>query len=427
MLRRAIEEFVPDLRLMPDFTTERWMPRYVALVAVLMALGAARNLAARFAKARETVVCFFPSRRRPGKSIQGFNAALATQSQGLAQSFVLALRKAVVDLSAPYYKTHGFVLIGVDGSRVECPMTLANETAFGTAGKAKTGPQQFLTTAFCASTGLLWDYRRGDARSSERSHLLEMLNTFPERAMILADAGFTGYDVFKTILDSLRRMLIRVGSNVRLLRKLGFVVEQHEGIVYLWPQGARRAGLPPLILRLISFTGKRNQQVHLLTDVLDQAELSDAQAIEIYGLRWGIEVVYRSIKQTMGHRRMLSDSPEGARAELDWAVLGFWLIGLLAFKRQLQRKAGPCAWSPAMTLSVLRRACDASCSGKRGPHLETELAAAHRDDCKRTSSKKSRHWPAKKREKPPGSPKARNATELEIAQAAALKEKKVAA
>jgi hypothetical protein len=369
----------------------------------------------------------FPSRRRPGQSIQGFNAALAKQSAGLVQCFVLALRRAVVDLSEPYCKTHGFVLIGVDGSRVECPMTLANEKAFGTAGKAKTGPQQFLTTAFCASTGLIWDFRRGDARSSERAHLLEMLKTFPEKAMILADAGFTGYDVFKAILDSQRRLLIRVGSNVRLLRKLGFHVETYQGIVYLWTGEAKRQGQPPLALRLISFYGKRNQQVHLLSDVRDPAELSDAQASQIYGLRWGIEVVYRSIKQTMGRRRMLSDSPEGAQAKLDWAVIGFWLIGLMAFKRQLKRKAGPSAWSPAQALSVLRGACEAAWSGTRGPNLQRALAAAHRDEYQRTSSKTSRHWPAKKRDKPPGSPKARNATELEIKQAAALKERKVAA
>jgi hypothetical protein len=426
MLRRAIGEFAPDLALLPR-SAERWVPRYVALVAVLMALGAARDLAARFARARDTVASLFPSRRRPGRSIQGFNAALAKQSPGLVRRFVPALRRAVVSLSARHAEAHGFVPIGVDGSRVECPMTLANEAAFGIAGKAKTGPQQFLTTAFCARTGLLWDFRRGDARSSERSHLLEMLDTFPEGAMVLADAGFTGYDVFRAILGSRRRLLIRVGSNVRLLRKLGLVAEAHEGVVYLWTQDARRAGLPPLVLRLISFVGKRNQHVHLLTDVLDPARLTDAQAIEIYGLRWGIEVVYRSIKQTMGRRRMLSDSPAGARAELDGAVIGFWLIGLLAFKRQLGRTAGPSAWSPAKTLGVLRRACDAAWAGRRGPRLDPALAAAHRDEYERTAGKASRHWPAKKRDKPPGSPKARNATELEIKRAAELKETNVAA
>ena len=41
-----------------------------------------------------------------------------------------------------------WAVFGVDGSRVECPRTKANEAAFGSAGRRKTGPQQFLTTLF---------------------------------------------------------------------------------------------------------------------------------------------------------------------------------------------------------------------------------------------------------------------------------------
>ena len=93
-------------------------------------------------------------------------------------------------------------------------MTAANEKVFGTAGKKKTGPQQFLTTMFHVATGLIWDYRRGDARSSERGHLLQMLDTLPPEALVVADAGFTGYDVFNTIITGGRSFLIRVGANV---------------------------------------------------------------------------------------------------------------------------------------------------------------------------------------------------------------------
>jgi len=37
--------------------------------------------------------------------------------------------------------------------------------------------------------------------------------------------------------------LIRVGSNVRLLKKLGYAVREHEAIVHLWPAGKQNKGL----------------------------------------------------------------------------------------------------------------------------------------------------------------------------------------
>ena len=168
LLRRSITPFLPDLRLLPLGAAERWVPRYVALVAVLMALGVAGRRVDRFCWARAAVGSMFPTRRRPGKSVQGFNTAWAGQSAGLLERIIPALRRAVIDLAGPHWRSEGFVLIGVDGSRFECPMTRANEDEFGTAGKDKTGPQQFLTTAFHAGTGLVWDWRRGDARASER-------------------------------------------------------------------------------------------------------------------------------------------------------------------------------------------------------------------------------------------------------------------
>ena len=50
-----------------------------------------------------------------------------------------------------------------------------------------------------------------------------MIEALPAGALVTADAGFVGYETWKAILDSGRHLLIRVGANVRLLRKLGYV------------------------------------------------------------------------------------------------------------------------------------------------------------------------------------------------------------
>src|SRR4029453_634829 len=113
-----------------------------------------------------------------------------------------------------------------DGSRLECPRTAANEAGLGCAGKRKTGPQLFLTTLWHMGTGLPWAFRIGPGTASERRHLEAMLPELPRQALVIADAGFTGYDLYRRLLAAQMNFLLRVGANVQLLRKLGSVRER---------------------------------------------------------------------------------------------------------------------------------------------------------------------------------------------------------
>ena len=55
---------------------------------------------------------------------------------------------------------------------------------------------------------------------------------------------------------------------------------------------------PPLVLRLIVIHNGKHP-VYLVTSVLDQKELSERDVAKAYSLRWGIEVYYRHVKQTL--------------------------------------------------------------------------------------------------------------------------------
>ena len=183
-----------------------------------------------------------------------------------------------------------------------------------------------------------------------------------------------------------------------------------------------------MALRLISLRDGRNREIHLLSSVLDETELSDGEALALYRRRWGIELIYRSLKQTMGRRKMRCESPENAAVELDWAVVGLWLLGLMSLQRILETKVSARQWSVALSLRAVRRAmCNASACGRCRASLEQALSKATKDCYHRTSSKKARHWPHKKSEKPPGAPRARMATALEVQTAAGLKRMKPAA
>jgi IS4 transposase len=98
----------------------------------------------------------------------------------------------------------------------------------------------------------------------------------------------------------------------QLLKDLGWEHEECDGLVYLWPM--TRRDLPPLVLRLIVLQ-RGNRKIYLPTNVFDPRQLSDEEAGMLYEMRWGIEVFYRSYKQTLSRRRLLSRTPATCLAE----------------------------------------------------------------------------------------------------------------
>ena len=81
--------------------------------------------------------------------------------------------------------------------------------------------------------GLPWDWRTGAGTVSQRTHLRSMLDVLPASSLVVADTGFTGYELLQAILKRNLSFLIRVGANTTLLTDLGFEVERHGKIVWL--------------------------------------------------------------------------------------------------------------------------------------------------------------------------------------------------
>ena len=256
-------------------------------------------------------------------------------------------------------------------------------------------PQIWLTVVWHMSLRLLWSWRTGPSNSSERAHLQEMLKTlsFPVKTLFCADAGFVGYDFWRSIQDAGHHFLMRVGSNVTLIRKLGYCRESH-GIVYCWPNKAARRKQPPLVLRLISLKlGKT--PIYLVTNVLDPKELDGESARQFYQLRWGIELQFRTLKQTFGRQKLKSKTPEHALRELDWSLLGLWMIQLFAVKEQIAIGEPPTHSSAALAIRAVRdvfHSWDEIPS--KGSSLKSKLRHAVIDQYERSKeSKKARYRP----------------------------------
>jgi hypothetical protein len=425
-LHRAMGALLPHqgLRLLPENAKERWTPRYLAIMALLMACLGTDLLCDRFHTARCALVKMYLTRRRPGYSYQGFAGALQRVGDALLGELVGHLRLKTRQVAPDRWLIDGWLVFGCDGSRFDKTRTTANKEAFGRGGRHKTGPQQFLTTLFHVGTGLPWCWRAGNADASERHQLREMLGELPPKALLLLDAGYTGYDLLREVMASRRSFIVRVGASVELLDRLGWYYRRESnGMVYLWPKQAQQRENPPLTLRLVSVIDKKGRQMHLLTSVLDRSKLTDAAVRKMYRLRWGVELLFRAIKQTMQLRKARSWTPQAAAQELHWGMMGVWMLGLLALQQQCQLRGSDDAparpWSAAKVLRVIRRTIQGTL--RRGPSLARLLRAAIRDGYKRHASKKAIDWPHKKREKPPGHPKRRKATKAEIKAARVLR------
>jgi hypothetical protein len=350
------------------------------------------------------------------------------------------------------------VVFAGDGSRVELARTDSLEAAFSPkpsrkrSGKRRTGkkgrgvkrsgkcgpakkkkqsnasmekkansPQMWLTLFWHVGTGLPWAWRTGPSDSSERGHLEDMLGELPENSLITADAGFVGYDFWQALLTAGHDFVIRVGSNVRLLKELGYA-RQHDHTVYLWPDRAAKKKQPPLVLRLIVVHNGKHP-VYLVTN-LNKTQLSDSQAATIYGARWGIELFFRTFKQTFGCRKLRCRSADNAVLELDWSLLGLWCICLLG-QRELNASGQAPEWlSPAAAIkafqSMLRdyRVRPESADDSLWSQLRTALL----DDYERHSSKTSRNYPSKKKRDRIRPPKITRATRDQINAAKELKQ-----
>ena len=372
----------------------RWSVQVAGIAACLMAWSTAPALMDRFADAMKCLGRVLPAPSR-GHAYNGLFKALARQWRRVEGPLKNDLRRRATELMG---RVNDWFILAVDGSKIELPRTRANRRGFGIADNGA-GPQAFVTAIVHVLTGLVLDWRIGPARSSERGHLASMIKHLPPRTLLLMDAYYVGYDLWTALIKHQTHWLMRVGANVRLIQDLipGCVtIDRRAGIVYVWRRPAARSSPDeePLCLRLIRVGGRKNG-IYLLTTVLDPARMSRKRAGELYRMRWGVEVFYRSIKQIMGATKLGSRTPTRARLELNWTIIAAAALALLSAGVLRKRRIDPARWSFAGALRIVRCGLHEELlgSGPRRRGLITRLAEALKDTCKRTSRKRSRHRP----------------------------------
>ena len=142
----------------------------------------------------------------------------------------------------------------------------------------------------------------------------------------------------------------------------------------------------------------------------------------IDGARWGIEVFFRTFKQTFGYRKLRRRSAPNAQVELEWALRGLWGVGLLGTRELSAGGHAPVRLSPAAAIPAFQRTLRESRVRPETPAetLGAQLRRARLDDYPRRSAKTRRAYPRKKRWDRIGIPHLTRATEHQVTQAHAL-------
>lgn len=433
--------FLPDETIFADLNfhgNTSWSPGALVWLAIWWAWIKTRNLTDALADAVEA------SRRvcvsSPLRTYQGFMKALVTWTPDFVDLLCPLLQKRMQTIGGRFWRIHGWVPIAFDGSRSSAPRTKSNEKALCAPnyGKGKTAryrkkktkgmrrtkneknkaqpqkPQAWITLMWHMGLRMPWTWRLGPSNSSERGHVMEMIESgkFPKNTLFCGDAGFVGYPLWSKILERGGHFLVRVGSNVDLLTEAKNYQVLRSGKVLCWPRAAMQAKKLPLQLRLIRIV-LGNKHAWMLTSVLNPQDLTATQIVRFYKMRWGVEVEFRCLKQTFDCAKLRSRNPQRLLAELNWSVMAVAVAELFALKQQLSSRADKMASHPhkrsfAKTLRALRyclRCLDDPLV--EGFDLLTRLRTAVTDDYKRKTSKKARYRPTNPDKKPLGDPKVR--------------------
>lgn len=418
----------------------RATPAGLILTALLWVWSGRSTLGRRLPQAQRIAGWIDPAGAGDRVSHQAFMKRLVRWTGALIAALAITLRGRMQTALKSCFICEGYAVFGVDGSRLELPRTVSNEARFSPTSsrtrrstrrsgkssrqsaksrhKKAQRPQAWITTLWHAGTGLPWDWRMGPSDSSERTHLMEMMHGLPERALVTADAGFVGYDYWAALMESGREFVIRVGSNVKLLKKLGYAESSHQ-TVSLWPDRAAKRQQPPLVLRLVVVhDGKKPW--YLVTSLRDPKQFADQQVAKVYRLRWGIELYYRHFKQTFERRKLRSHKAENAECEAHWSMVGLWAMLLHAKVHLHKRRIAPSRLSVAQALDAYQTAMHQFLMvPEDGESFTDRLTRSVIDDYQR-QNKSSRDYPRKKSEAPPGSPQLINATSQQRALAKQL-------
>ena len=154
----------------------------------------------------------------------------------------------------------GWLPLGCDGSRMECPRTEEMEQSLGKSSKDKSARVVGDRFGQLDHWGTLV-LRLGTSKTGERRYLIDLLETLPQAVLqpvlLVCDAGYVGYDLFGLLLKQECSFLIRLSSGTTHSQEMVKVEGFTEGDFWYWTDDAENKSKPALRVRVIRVAARR--------------------------------------------------------------------------------------------------------------------------------------------------------------------------
>jgi hypothetical protein len=251
-------------------------------------------------------------------------------------------------------------LVGVDGATLDMPDTAENDEYFGRPGSGRgegkgAFPQIRLVGLAECGTHAMFAAAIGPYSTPERTLATQVLPALRPGMLMMADRGFTGYDLWQAAAATGADLLWRASN----LFTLPVLQELPDGS-YL--SHLIRKDREPISVRVIEYTiddGRAPEGEHyrLITTLLDSDQAPAVELAELYAQRWEFENTLDELKTHQRGAKVVlrSKSPDGVQQEVWGFLLVHWAIRELMHTAALDGDVDPDRVSFMRTLRLARR------------------------------------------------------------------------
>ena len=255
----------------------------------------------------------------------------------------------------PWQLWRGLRAKAIDGTSFRLDDTEENQSEYPQPSGQAPGcgfPVMSVVGVLDLATGRLLDSTSGPDRRHDARGLYQLLDSFGEGDVAVADRGFCGFELLGLLRNRGTHSVMRMhqAREGKLDWRRGRRVSANARLV-VWKRPPKPGScgitrdeweqLPETMeIRLVRTCGKDRhgnpKTIYLATTLLDGEEYPAEEVAALYAERWRIEVKFRDIKTTLGLEHLRVKTPEMARKTLRMITLAYNLIKAL----QLEAASG---------------------------------------------------------------------------------------
>lgn len=395
------------------FVRDRKLP-YTSIITIILSLcvqqrncGLASSLEQFFAFTRNTAL--WPNQSQTHES--SFSKARAKLTWEAFEDLHKKFTKLAYSIwdDDPYYSWFGMNVFAVDGSKYSLPSTdelrevfdplslppaekpadAATNALIDSPSEKPTGkpyfPQCTVTTIYDVFRRLPIARSIADVNTSERKQLLNLLDTIPQKSVVIADRGYPSYEVLAAFIQYFSGyFLIRCPASNSFPAVRDFIQSgKDEAIISVAPSqdykakskedpNAFKEHIAVKAIRIVTLNGSVSV---LLTNMVDDESYSTQEIKKLYLKRERIENYYRDEKTYLEIEKFHSKSPNGIRQEL-YAILVVSVIArilMMHCQKKVKDKTITPRFKHAVMVLAQHMALMSAKDPQRGYELFTEL------------------------------------------------------